>query len=573
MKIIKILLTLVLLVGCSYTKVSYAEKDNEEFNEFLKKEFVESMESDYISLHYNLKDYEAYGIEKPEPVLGEVSLEEYNEMVLDAKESLKELKSFKLSELSKKQAIDYRIYKKYLEDYIVINSYPMFDNYFDPNRGVTSNLITIFSEFEFRNNEDFDDYLILLESVPSYIDSALEFTKYQASEGYFMTDEAVGYLAESIVRFTSKVNDNELIVDFNNEIKKFDLDENLKNEYIKRNEDLIINKIIPSYLKVQSELEGLKGSRSHEGGIYHFKNGKDYYNALIKSKASNSKTLEEQLKQIEKGIVNEFSFLASLSQTNPEAFDSDFSSVKFSDAESIVKFNIENMNKHYPKGPDVNYEISYLDPTVADESTLAYYLTPTIDDISRNIIKVNPNSGQEHIKLYTTVSHEGFPGHLYQITYFLSTNPNPIRSVVSHIGYTEGWAMYTETKATYDLDLTDGEAFVYNLDIKLNYYLSAAVDIGVNGLGWTLEDTKEWLSKYNFGEFATSLYEQALMFPAMLVPYGMGLLQMDNLRNYAESKLSDKFDEIEFNKVLLDNGDRPFELVKEDVNEYIKGKK
>ena len=573
MKIIKILLTLVLLVGCSYTKVSYAEKDNEEFNEFLKKEFVESMESDYISLHYNLKDYEAYGIEKPEPVLGEVSLEEYNEMVLDAKESLKELKSFKLSELSKKQAIDYRIYKKYLEDYIVINSYPMFDNYFDPNRGVTSNLITIFSEFEFRNNEDFDDYLILLESVPSYIDSALEFTKYQASEGYFMTDEAVGYLAESIVRFTSKVNDNELIVDFNNEIKKFDLDENLKNEYIKRNEDLIINKIIPSYLKVQSELEGLKGSRSHEGGIYHFKNGKDYYNALIKSKASNSKTLEEQLKQIEKGIVNEFSFLASLSQTNPEAFDSDFSSVKFSDAESIVKFNIENMNKHYPKGPDVNYEISYLDPTVADESTLAYYLTPTIDDISRNIIKVNPNSGQEHIKLYTTVSHEGFPGHLYQITYFLSTNPNPIRSVVSHIGYTEGWAMYTETKATYDLDLTEGEAFVYNLDIKLNYYLSAAVDIGVNGLGWTLEDTKEWLSKYNFGEFATSLYEQALMFPAMLVPYGMGLLQMDNLRNYAESKLSDKFDEIEFNKVLLDNGDRPFELVKEDVNEYIKGKK
>ncbi len=573
MKIIKILLTLVLLVGCSTSKTSYAEKENEKFNEFLKKEFIENMESDYVSLHYNLKDYEVYGIKKPEPVFSEVSFEEYDEMVLDAKESLKELNSFKLNELSKKQAIDYRIYEKYLKDYIEINSYPMFDNYFDPNRGITNNLITIFSEFEFRSKEDFDDYLTLLESVPSFIDSALEFTKKQASEGYFMTDEAVGYVVESIVRFTSKVNDNELIVDFNNEIKKFDLDANLKNEYIKRNESLIINEIIPSYLKVQTELESLKGSRKHEGGIYNFENGKEYYNALIKSKSSNSKDLTEQLKQIEKGIMDEFSYLANLAQTNPEVFDSDFSSVKFSDAESIIKFNIENMSKHYPKGPDVNYEISYLDPTVANESTLAYYLTPTIDDISRNVIKVNPNSGQENIKLYTTVSHEGFPGHLYQITYFLNTNPNPIRSVVSHIGYTEGWAMYTETRATYDLDLTEGEAFVYNLDIKLNYYLSAAVDIGVNGLGWTLDDTIEWLSKYKFEDFAEGLYEQALMFPTMLVPYGMGLLQMDNLRSYVEHKLSDKFDEIEFNKILLDNGDRPFELVKEDIDEYISSKK
>ena len=133
--------------------------------------------------------------------------------------------------------------------------------------------------------------------------------------------------------------------------------------------------------------------------------------------------------------------------------------------------------------------------------------------------------------------------------------------------------MYTETRATYDLDLTEGEAFVYNLDIKLNYYLSAAVDIGVNGLGWTLDDTIEWLSKYKFEDFAEGLYEQALMFPTMLVPYGMGLLQMDNLRSYVEHKLSDKFDEIEFNKILLDNGDRPFELVKEDIDEYISSKK
>ena len=50
----------------------------------------------------------------------------------------------------------------------------------------------------------------------------------------------------------------------------------------------------------------------------------------------------------------------------------------------------------------------------------AFYLTPPIDTGSPNLIYLNPDSRLRGIELYTTLAHEGFPGHLYQSQFFLS---------------------------------------------------------------------------------------------------------------------------------------------------------
>lgn len=573
MKFLKQLLVFIVLIGVVGCKKEVTPEvvieDNQEFKEFLDKEFVESMEADYLSLHYTLEDYQKYGIEKPEPTLGEINLEVYSDAVEDAEASLKELEKFDLDSLSSNQKIDYLVYKNSLENYKVINSYPMFDDLFKPN-GLSDNLITNLIEFDFRSVEDIEDYLKLLKTVAPYMEEAIKLTEEKAAKGYFISESAVDYVIEGIDRFISKVDDNELIVDFNNEMDKFAADN--ADDYKNTNKEIVINEIIPVYKKIKDSLNALRGTRSIDGGIALYEDGKAYFEALMKDKTSNKLGLEEQLKLAEKYIADEFVKIRDLNASDPEAFESDYYSKfkAFDDAEAVVKFVRENMSEHYPEGPDVQYEISYLDESIANESILAYYLNPPIDNVVKNIIKVNPKSAEQALEFYTTITHEGFPGHLFQITYFLSKNPHPIRSVISHIGYAEGWAMYTETMSTYFInEFTDSEAQLYNLDIKLNYVLSAAVDIGINGLGWSLEDTKEWLDSIGFGDVAESLYDYAVMMPGSLVPYGYGLLQFYQLREDAEKKLGNKFNEIEFNKVLLDNGDRYFEIVKEDVDKYI----
>ncbi|WP_289445788.1 DUF885 family protein, partial [Klebsiella pneumoniae] len=55
----------------------------------------------------------------------------------------------------------------------------------------------------------------------------------------------------------------------------------------------------------------------------------------------------------------------------------------------------------------------------------------------------------EKLHLYTTLAHEGYPGHLYQTTYYASQNPSPIRSLLNFGGYVEGWATYAEMCSYY----------------------------------------------------------------------------------------------------------------------------
>ena len=65
-----------------------------EFMTFLWDEFLESMESDYLSMHFYVEDYQALGIEKPELTLGSVDPAGFadaiteNQAVLDSEAEL-----------------------------------------------------------------------------------------------------------------------------------------------------------------------------------------------------------------------------------------------------------------------------------------------------------------------------------------------------------------------------------------------------------------------------------------------------------------------------------------------------
>ena len=71
-------------------------------------------------------------------------------------------------------------------------------------------------------------------------------------------------------------------------------------------------------------------------------------------------------------------------------------------------------------------------------------------------------SGQmrDDLTLFTTLAHEGYPGHLYQTIFYESTDPDPVRSIFNFGGYVEGWATYAEMCSYYLTPLPKEQATI-----------------------------------------------------------------------------------------------------------------
>ncbi|MBQ1325128.1 MAG: DUF885 domain-containing protein [Solobacterium sp.] len=544
--------------------------EDQDFDEFLTEEFVESMESDYMTLHYGVRDYGKYGIEKPELIFGTATKESYDEAGDIYREALDTLHSFNYDKLSAEQQVDYRVYEKYLTDIIGLNN-PLLDAYFNPNTGILDNIVTNFTEFVFRDQEDFDDYLAVLDTVDEYMDEAIELTKWQASEGVFLRDSLLDEAEDWIRDFLDKGEECPMIVIFDQKVDAFDgLSTAERDSYKKRNRDIVLNVVFPAYRKAWDELEKLRGSGRYEGGMVNYPGGEEYYRSLVSYKTSSSMSVEEQVEFLDGVLEEGLGYYMVLYFSAQDIFDRYEEVVDFDSAEDILNYHQAHVKEQYPDGPEVVYEVSYLDPSVANDSTMAYYMEPPIDDIRDNVVRINGDLVSDTNTMYETLAHEGFPGHLYQITWYLNTKPHPARSTMRNMGYTEGWGMYGELSSWEYSGLDEDVALMHEIDTMLGYVFNAYCDLGVNGLGWTVSDLKVQMDEHGFnGEMAQDMYDFVIDAPGQILPYGVGLAQFLALRSMTAVSMGSDFDLRKFNEVLLTNGDRPFDLVEEDLVQYI----
>lgn len=555
-----------LLATTLLTNSFLSVKAEETFEEFEQSLFKDMMEEDYTSLHYALRDYEKYGIEKPEVTIGKAEWD-YDETVEEYEEYQERLHAFDYDSLSDTEQTDYDTIDFYLETQIQLNSYPYFDWAFNSAEGVIDNLLTTFTEFVFYEKQDIDDYLTTLSTVPSYLDGCLDITKKQAEKGYFLTDSMLEETNDAIDKFVEKTDDNELIQIFNENIDAFDgLSDSEKKTYKQKNEDIVLNEYIPAYEKVKEELNKLKGSRTAAYNVSSLEDGADYYEALAKYKTSLDMSVEDMLDLCTQFLNTTLDDIYDLQTNHSDEIDE---TIDIESAEEVLKY-LESHMDEMPTLQKVNYTVSYLDPSVANDSIVAYYLNPPVDDTQDNVIKINGDNVSDTTELYVTLAHEGFPGHLYQINYYLQSNPSLLRTQLSNMGYQEGWGMYAEKLALQQSTMNEYSAEYYALYNELNYVVDAAVDLGVNGLGWGTSEVSEYLDNlYLNSEMAKDLYDFVTDQPGTILPYGVGVAMFETLEDKARNALGDEFNQKEFNQVLLDGGDRPFGVVEEDVNAYL----
>lgn len=557
-------------------QVPAAASDNQEFNAFLKQEFIEGVSEDTLTLHYSLKNPAAYGIDL-EPTFGDLDFTDSSEDIAELQKTLDNLTAFDYSTLSAKQQQDYNIIKTYIEDNLASSDYELYRSALGTVSGVQSNLPINFAEYQFYVERDITDYLSLLSQVPDYFDAVIKYEQARIDKGMGMPDFQIEEVLKQCKDFMSIRDNNYMISTFNDRIDAFPgLDSAKKDEYKSQNKDLILNTVFPSYEKLTAAVEEFKGKSVTEGGLSNLPDGETYYEHLVRYNTGSSKTVNEMITMLDNSLsqaLNQMYMAASIDYEGYSSYYDDDSVNYGSDNPTVLLDTLKlAMMETYPEGPQTEYTIKYVEKALEESLSPAFYMVPPIDDAVQNVIYIN-NGSTSKSGLFTTLAHEGYPGHLYQTNYYNSTNPNPIRQLLNFNGYVEGWATYVELQSPQLFTFAEhNEAYTILEECMttLNLVVSSRIDVGVNYESWTLNDVRSYLAQNGLNEgIAEDIYEYVIIEPANYLKYCVSALEFMELQDYAKEQLGDSFDMKMFNKALLDCGPCQFEYVKASVDAYI----
>ena len=553
--------------------LSPAGKSTGSFSEFCTTLFCEEMKSNTINLHFTLKDPKAAGIDSYEITLGSLSGDSPHNQARQLKKLSEELKKYSHRSLKGKDRLTCRLLSDYISRQQNLAAYPYYDEPLTPSGGVTSQLPVLLAEFTFRNTRDIKDYLGLLSQMDTYFLGILDYEQKKADAGLFMSDEACLKVIEGCEVFTEHPDDNFLIDTFSNRLNAMDgLTDTQKNTYIKQHSKVLSEHVIPAYLQMIKGLTMLLGRGHNNWGLCNFPEGKAYYEAVVSADTGCDDSVEDLFSQIAKARREDLTFCQNLLEKNPKlASQSPKPDAALKEENAMLSRLQKEILTDFPAPPQTEVEICHVDPALSEYLAPAFYITAPIDDISHNRIYINDAKNDTDIYYFTTLAHEGYPGHLYQTICTSSYGAPEVRSLLNYPGYTEGWATYTEMQAFYYAGLDPDLASLLQHNQAATLSLYATADIGIHYFGWEKEKTDAFWSEYGVDDTATvnRITDLILEEPGNYLKYYVGYLKFRQMRE--QLALENKsFSVSAFHEAILRTGPSPFSVLEETVRDQLK---
>ncbi len=577
---IRHILILLLFAGVMALEISCNKKAQPQqvqasFDGFMNDIFLHEVQADTLTLNYSLAVPEDYGIEKPKITLGEFTLDEMREQISLTENYLKRLIRFDYNSLTKEQQLTYDILKNYLEMALAGGDYLYYTECLGPTTGIQAQLPILLAEYNFYTREDIDDYIALLPCVYSYFEDIAAFEREKSKRGLFMRDEVADSIIDQCSAFIENPKENFLIEYFDEKVENYEgLSKSEIASYQANNLKAVLEYVIPAYQLLIDTLKELKGTGINDAGLYYYPEGQSYYEYLAKIKTGSERSMEELADLLETAIGAEVLEITRISLAHPDIFDRymEFTSFPITDPEAILEDLKEDILKDFPEPVQVSCDIKYVDDSLSDYLSPAMYLVPAIDEYKDNNIYINGNDEETLSKIYTTVAHEGYPGHLYQCVYFRNQKPAPVRSIMNFLGYDEGWATYVEHYSYHlaGIDETMAEFLESNSAVMLFMY--ARADIGIHYEGWNERKAIAYINSFVGDPDKTTsklIYNTLLEEPAIYLPYAIGFLEISELRETAEEKLGTEFSTKEFHRFLLDIGPAQFGIIEDYFDEWL----
>lgn len=553
--------------------LSPAGKSTGSFSEFCTTLFREEMKSNTMNLHFTLKDPKAAGIDSYEITLGSLSGDSPHNQARQLKKLSEELKKYSHRSLKGKDRLTCLLLSDYISRQQNLAAYPYYDEPLTPSGGVTSQLPVLLAEYTFRNTRDIKDYLGLLSQIDTYFLGILDYEQKKADAGLFMSDEACLKVIEGCEVFTEHPDDNFLIDTFSNRLNAMDgLTDTQKNAYLKQHSKVLSDHVIPAYSQMIKGLTMLLGRGHNNWGLCNFPEGKAYYEAVVSADTGCDDSVEDLFSQIAKARREDLTFCQNLLEKNPKlASQSPKPDAALKEENAMISRLQKEILTDFPAPPQTDVEICHVDPALSEYLAPAFYITAPIDDISHNRIYINDAKNDTDIYYFTTLAHEGYPGHLYQTICTSSYGAPEVLSLLNYPGYTEGWATYTEMQSFYYAGLDPDLASLLQHNQAATLSLYATADIGIHYFGWEKEKIAAFWSEYGVDDTATvkRITDLILEEPGNYLKYYVGYLKFRQMRE--QFALENKsFSVSAFHEAILRTGPSPFSVLEETVRDQLK---
>lgn len=569
------------------------------FQEMTNQLFFDDITTDTLSLHYTLAYPSHYSIDSYPLTLPKYDENALTQSKSKIENSLAALSNIDIYTLSAEESYCHHL----LQDYFSMQkqgfSFTDYEECFSPSSGIVANYPVLMAEYTFRTEQDIADYLILLTDTPNYFSSFFEFQKQRAEKGHYLASVSLEETMEQcdtiITKEALEGNSHFLQLTFRERLAPLVAKEVITKEeafkYIEKNNTILQNIVLTAYKELKDSLLSLQTDNQPLQGLYKKKQGKEYYQWLVQKQVGCSLSVPEMLEKLEidyEKNLYEFQYL----QKKIAAFDSyeDYVSEPFPllYSNEILKTLQKFASNDFPslsKFTDrpIKTTIKSVSTCMEEYTSPAFYLIPPIDDIWQNTIYINNSSTPQGLDLFTTLAHEGYPGHLYQTVYYQlyskQNNTPLIRHIMNYGGYVEGWAIYCEFYSyDYATKLYSGEnQEFYSLwhrllacDRKLQLAILSILDIKLHYYDDSIETAKDILSQYGIADEETimDIHRYILEEPGNYLKYYMGYLLLMDLKEKAKTLMDSDFTDLKFHEFILNSGPSDFGNLEKRLLEF-----
>ena len=550
--------------------------ENEKFEIFSEKVFQNEISGNTLTLHYTLAHPEKLGIKRKKASLGTIPTDRTNTSQV-CEQYEEKLKRFRYHRLSTENQITLDSMILYYHTERSLGENYLLQEPLGPSLGIQAQLPVLLAEYAFYEDRDISDYLNLLTTIRPYFQSILKFEKKKAEAGLFMSDTTLDRILTQCNSFIQDPDENYMLDIFSKKLSSYGkLSQSEQNALNLIHQKLMNEEVIPAYQELMSGLEELRGTGKNNRGLFYLKGGRAYYLYLLQSQVGTYVPVKQIEKRLSRQLSDEISLTGNMLRKNPELLNTLADGISFTQMtpSQMLKKLQQKIASDFPPLTDVTFELRTVHDSMKDYLSPAFYLTPPVDTGTPNVIYINPAANYQGLELFTTLAHEGFPGHLYQTVSSGRQDHTLIRNLLTTSGFAEGWATYIEPFA-YDYavsDIQDADASELArlswLNRSINLCMYSLLDLEIHYNGWSQPEAASFLKAFGIEDdtVVSEIYQYILETPCNYLKYYWGYLSLLDLRTSEQNRLGQDFDLKTFHRQILKIGGVPFPVLEKYID-------
>lgn len=539
-------------------------------------------------LHHEVNSYsditllfenpEKYGFDTSVVSWGDyISVDEYDDEKAFFQEQLDRLLTIDYNSLTGDDRLCYEKLVYDCEESIYSFSYTAFEYYrmiFNFLVGPQSEILFLLDVYTFDDVKDAENYILLVKDIDRYFDLMCEYEETRASLGFASSDNSYEQAAVSFDNLIVQKDDCFLYDSFEERLDNIaGLSSSDRSRLISENEKAMKEVMFPEFEECAQRMRALKGSGGRDAGLCEYRGGDAYYAKITREMTNHGASTDESVKALDEKINEVYSDYMNIASSGLDWFTGYMNhSYTKGDITENLDFLYDAVKKDFPDIPAHEYYLMDVPEVFEENFSPAAYLGYHLDNYNANVVIVNNSAVDKDFG--ETVAHEGYPGHMFQSLYTRSHTDHPYMYILASIGYSEGWATYTEYYSLkYFADDGEPEQVVQIVtdESVMGLLVSTRADYGIHMQNWTMQDCLDYFKDFGFqvsdDEFSR-FYTLIVTDPGYYAKYGMGYLWTQKTMDVMRAKYPNATDR-QIHTAYLDSLTGTFEMIAKNMDDLL----